>query len=158
MRRLAKQQRSAGVPPAGSGGIPAASSKRLLPVGQTNSEQDAPITRRLEACATSEAERQQIIQSACLEVARPVAFGVGIIMIVFLPILTLEGIEGKMFKPMALTLIFALLGSLILALTLTPVLASLFLPKQVKETEPWLVRLAHRLTNRRWASRCAFAS
>ena len=145
MRRLAKQQRSAGVPPAGSGGIPAASSKRLLPVGQTNSEQDAPITRRLEACATSEAERQQIIQSACLEVARPVAFGVGIIMIVFLPILTLEGIEGKMFKPMALTLIFALLGSLILALTLTPVLASLFLPKQVKETEPWLVRLAHRL-------------
>jgi cobalt-zinc-cadmium resistance protein CzcA len=74
-----------------------------------------------------------------------VAFGVGIIMLVFLPILTLEGIEGKMFKPMALTLIFALLGSLILALTLTPVLASLFLPKQVKETEPWLVRLAHRL-------------
>jgi cobalt-zinc-cadmium resistance protein CzcA len=70
---------------------------------------------------------------------------VGIIMIVFLPILTLEGIEGKLFKPMALTLIFALLGSLILALTLTPVMAALFLPKQVKEKEPWLVRLAHRL-------------
>jgi len=92
-----------------------------------------------------ESERQEIIRSACLEVARPVAFGVGIIMTVFLPILTLEGIEGKLFKPMALTLIFALLGSLIFALTLTPVLASLFLPKQVKETEPWLVRLAHRL-------------
>ena len=73
------------------------------------------------------------------------AFGVGIILIVFLPILTLEGIEGKLFKPMALTMIFALVGSLILALTLTPVLASLFLPKQVKEKEPWLVRLAHRL-------------
>ena len=91
------------------------------------------------------AEREEVLQSAPLEVARPVAFGVGIILVVFLPVLTLEGIEGKMFKPMALTLIFALLGSLILALTLTPVLASLFLPKQVKEKEPWLVRLAHRM-------------
>ena len=90
-------------------------------------------------------EREEVLSEAAKEVARPVAFGVGIIMMVFLPILTLEGIEGKMFKPMALTLIFALLGSLILALTLTPVLASLFLPKQVKETEPWLVRWAHRL-------------
>ena len=90
-------------------------------------------------------EREEVLRLAPLEVARPVAFGVGIIMIVFLPILTLEGIEGKMFKPMALTLIFALLGSLILALTLTPVMAALFLPKQVKEQEPWLVRLAHRL-------------
>ena len=90
-------------------------------------------------------EREEVLHSAPLEVARPVAFGVGIIMIVFLPILTLEGIEGKLFKPMALTLIFALLGSLVLALTLTPVLAGLFLPRQVKEKEPWLVRLAHRL-------------
>lgn len=89
-------------------------------------------------------EREEVLRSAPLEVARPVAFGVGIIMIVFLPILGLEGIEGKMFKPMALTLIFALLGSLVLALTLTPVMAAMFLPKQVKETEPWLVRLAHR--------------
>ena len=90
-------------------------------------------------------EREAVLRSAPLEVARPVAFGVGIILMVFLPILTLEGIEGKLFKPMALTLIFALLGSLILALTLTPVLASLFLPKQVAEKEPWLVRLAHRI-------------
>jgi cobalt-zinc-cadmium resistance protein CzcA len=95
--------------------------------------------------ALTQAEREDVLRRAPLEVARPVAFGVGIIMIVFLPILTLEGIEGKLFKPMALTLIFALLGSLILALTLTPVLAALFLPKQVKEREPWLVRLAHRL-------------
>jgi Cu/Ag efflux pump CusA len=56
---------------------------------------------------------------------------VGTILIVFLPILTLED-RRKLFKPMALTLIFALLGSLILALTLTPVLTALFLPKQVK--------------------------
>ncbi|MRR52825.1 MAG: efflux RND transporter permease subunit, partial [Rhodocyclaceae bacterium] len=61
------------------------------------------------------------------------------------PILALEGVEGKLFRPMALTMIFALGGSLILALTLTPVLASLFLPKQVKEKEPWLVRLSHRI-------------
>ena len=90
-------------------------------------------------------EREETLTSAPLEVARPVAFGVGIILIVFLPILSLEGVEGKMFKPMALTMIFALAGSLILALTLTPVLTSLFLPKQVQEKEPWLVRLSHRL-------------
>jgi heavy metal efflux system protein len=94
--------------------------------------------------ALVEADRQEIMRAAFLEVARPVAFGVGIILVVFLPILTLEGVEGKMFRPMALTLIFALLGSLILALTLTPVLASLLLPRQVREREPWLVRLAHR--------------
>ena len=56
-------------------------------------------------------------------------FGELIIMIVFLPVLTLEGIEGKLFRPMALTMIFALLGSLVLSLTLMPVLASLLLPQ-----------------------------
>lgn len=90
-------------------------------------------------------ERTSVISAACLEVARPVTFGVAIILIVFLPILALEGVEGKLFKPMALTMIFALGGSLILALTLTPVLASLFLPNHVREKEPWLVRIAHRL-------------
>jgi cobalt-zinc-cadmium resistance protein CzcA len=94
--------------------------------------------------ALSGEEREEILRLASQEVARPVAYGVGIILIVFLPVLTLEGIEGKMFKPMALTLIFALLGSLILALTLTPVMASLFLPRQIREGEPWLLRLAHR--------------
>ena len=56
-------------------------------------------------------------------------FGELIIMIVYLPILTLEGIEGKMFRPMALTVIFALVGSMVLSLTLMPVLASLLLPQ-----------------------------
>ena len=88
-------------------------------------------------------ERLHVLHLAPLEVARPVAFGVGIILIVFLPILALEGVEGKMFKPMALTMIFALGGSLVLSLTLVPVLASLLLPKRVKEKEPMLVRLAH---------------
>lgn len=92
----------------------------------------------------TEAERTETLTLAPLEVARPVAFGVGIILIVFLPVLALEGVEGKMFRPMALTMIFALAGSLILALTLTPVLTALFLPAKVKDKEPWIVRLAHR--------------
>ena len=57
-------------------------------------------------------------------------FGELIIMIVYLPILTLEGIEGKLFRPMALTVIFALAASLVLSLTLMPVLASLGLPRK----------------------------
>src|SRR5512136_2673160 len=93
----------------------------------------------------TEPERQQTLTRASLEVARPVAFGVAIVLVVFLPILSLEGIEGKLFRPMALTMIFALLGSLILSLTLMPVLASLFLTRQVKETEAWLVRVSHRI-------------
>jgi heavy metal efflux system protein len=95
--------------------------------------------------ALTEPERRETMTSACLEVARPVAFGVAIVLVVFLPILSLEGIEGKLFRPMALTMSFALLGSLILSLTLMPVLAAVFLTKHVKETEPWLVRLARRL-------------
>jgi cobalt-zinc-cadmium resistance protein CzcA len=90
-------------------------------------------------------ERQQVVQVAAQEVARPVGFGIGIILVVFLPILTLEGIEGKMFRPMALTLIFALFGAWLLALTLTPVLAGMFLPRQIRHEQPWLVRLADRL-------------
>ncbi|MFK5922002.1 MAG: CusA/CzcA family heavy metal efflux RND transporter [Verrucomicrobiota bacterium] len=86
-------------------------------------------------------ERSKILKEAPLEVARPVAFGVGIIIIVFVPILTLEGIEGKLFKPMALTMIAALLGSLILALTVVPVLATLFLPRSMKEKDPLLIRM-----------------
>jgi cobalt-zinc-cadmium resistance protein CzcA len=85
------------------------------------------------------------IRRAAIEVRKPTMFGELIILIVFLPILTLEGIEGQMFRPMALTMIFALLGSMILSLTLMPVLASLVLPKRIKQTEPWLVRLAHRV-------------
>jgi len=83
------------------------------------------------------------VRNACHEVARPVMFAVGIIMIVYLPLLALRGIEGKMFKPMALTVVFALGASLICALTLMPVLASLFL-KDARETEPFLFRLAKR--------------
>ena len=89
--------------------------------------------------------RIEIVRDAAIEVRKPTMFGELIIMIVYLPILTLEGIEGKLFAPMALTVIFALAGSMIASLTLMPVLASLCLPKQVKEREPRLVRLAKRL-------------
>lgn len=81
------------------------------------------------------------IRAACHEVARPVTFAVGIIIIVYIPILALTGVEGKMFRPMALTVVFALAGSLVCALTLMPVLASIFL-KNVREKEPLLFRLA----------------
>ncbi|MFQ5489903.1 MAG: efflux RND transporter permease subunit [Phycisphaerae bacterium] len=84
------------------------------------------------------------VRRACHEVARPVTFAVGIIIIVYLPILALQGIEGKMFRPMALTVVFALCGSLVCALTLMPVLASLLL-KNVREAEPILFRIAKRV-------------
>lgn len=104
----------------------------------------------IENCARHVARRKDkpwmdTIRDAAIEVRKPTMFGEMIIMIVFLPILTLEGVEGKMFRPMALTMIFALLGSLILSLTLMPVLASLILPKRMKEREPWLPRFALRL-------------
>ena len=86
----------------------------------------------------------QKVREACHEVARPVTFAVGIIILVYLPILALTGIEGKMFRPMAMTVVFALIGSLVCALTLMPVLAS-FLIKRVKDKEPFLYRLAQRL-------------
>src|SRR5204862_7337389 len=89
--------------------------------------------------------RLDIIRDAAVEVRKPTMFGELIIMIVYLPILTLEGIEGKMFRPMALTVIFALAGSMVLSLTLMPVLASLILPNRIEEREPWLMRLAHRI-------------
>jgi cobalt-zinc-cadmium resistance protein CzcA len=89
--------------------------------------------------------RLQIIRDAAIEVRKPTMFGELIIMIVYLPILTLEGVEGKLFRPMALTVIMALAGSMVLSLTLMPVLASLFLPKKIEEREPLLIRILKRL-------------
>ncbi len=86
-----------------------------------------------------------VVRDAAVEVRKPTMFGELIIMIVYLPILTLEGIEGKLFRPMALTVIFALIGSMILSLTLMPVLASLLLPRHIEEREPMLMRIAHRI-------------
>ncbi len=84
--------------------------------------------------------RVEIVREAALEVRKPTMFGELIIMVVYLPVLFLEGIEGKLFRPMALTVIFALLGSMVLSLTLMPVLASLLLPRRMPARESFLVR------------------
>jgi cobalt-zinc-cadmium resistance protein CzcA len=84
--------------------------------------------------------RMDIVREAAIEVRKPTLFGELIIMIVYLPILTLEGMEGRLFRPMALTVVFALAGSAILSLTLMPVLASLLLPNKPRHTEPLIVR------------------
>lgn len=80
-----------------------------------------------------------LIFRAAREVAAPVTSGIAIIIIVFLPLLTLQGLEGKMFGPVALTIIFALSASLLLSLTVVPVLAS-YLIKRGVHHEPWLVK------------------
>ena len=86
-----------------------------------------------------------VVRDAAIEVRKPTMFGELIIMIVYLPILTLEGVEGKLFRPMALTVILALAGSMVLSLTLMPVLASFMLPHRMEEREPLLIRLIKRL-------------
>ncbi len=85
--------------------------------------------------------RMHIIYRAVREVSVPVTAGVLIIITVFLPLLTLQGLEGKLFTPVALTIMFALAGSLFLSLTVIPVISS-FLLKEVSHEEPWLVRKA----------------
>jgi cobalt-zinc-cadmium resistance protein CzcA len=86
-----------------------------------------------------------IVRDAAMEVRKPTMFGELIIMIVYLPILFLEGVEGKLFRPMALTVIFALIGSMVLSLTLMPVLASLLLPRRMTERDNVLVRALKRI-------------
>ncbi len=83
--------------------------------------------------------RLHVIYRATAEVASSVTSGILIIIIVFLPLLTLQGLEGKLFTPVALTIVFALSGSLILSLTVIPVAASYLLTK-VSHEEPWLPR------------------
>jgi cobalt-zinc-cadmium resistance protein CzcA len=87
----------------------------------------------------------EIIRDAAVEVRKPTLFGELIIMIVYLPILALTGTEGKLFRPMALTVILALAGSMIISLTLMPVLASLLLPGRVSRREPLVIRGLKRL-------------
>jgi cobalt-zinc-cadmium resistance protein CzcA len=80
-----------------------------------------------------------VIYRAVKEVITPVAAGVAIIIIVFLPLMTLQGLEGKLFIPVALTIVFALAASLLLSLTVIPMLAS-FVLKTASHDDPWLVR------------------
>jgi heavy metal efflux system protein len=84
----------------------------------------------------------ELVRDAAVEVRQPATFGQLIIMIVYLPILTLQGVEGRMFRPMAWTVIFVLIGSLVFSLTLVPVLASFLLRRVGEEHEPLIVRAA----------------
>jgi cobalt-zinc-cadmium resistance protein CzcA len=104
------------------------------------------VRRRAEAQHEKSKDRpERTILDACVEVGRPVVFAVAIIMIVYLPILSLAGIEGKMFKPMALTVVFALLGSLLLSLTYIPAAMTFLLRGRAAETESVVIRYAKKL-------------
>ncbi|MCC7519850.1 MAG: efflux RND transporter permease subunit [Verrucomicrobiae bacterium] len=100
-------------------------------------------------------ERCRAVSAACNEVGRPMVFGVSIITIVYFPILALTGIEGKMFRPMALTVIMALVGALILAMTLIPVLCSLLLTDVSEHGDNALIRRLRKLyePSLRWSLR-----
>ncbi|MEQ9042535.1 MAG: CusA/CzcA family heavy metal efflux RND transporter [Alphaproteobacteria bacterium] len=85
--------------------------------------------------AGEEGSRTGAVLAAAREVANPIAFAILIIIVVFLPLFSLQGLEGKLFKPMAFNISFAMAGSLILSLTLIPVLAALVLkPKEERDT------------------------
>jgi cobalt-zinc-cadmium resistance protein CzcA len=88
--------------------------------------------------------RQQVVLDAVREVAVPTTAGIVIIALVFVPLLSLQGLEGKLFAPVALTIVFALAGSLLLSLTVIPLLARLMLNAK-SHADPWLPRTLARL-------------
>jgi cobalt-zinc-cadmium resistance protein CzcA len=90
-------------------------------------------------------ERLRVVREATLEVIRPSVFGVTIILIVYVPIFALGGVEGKMFHPMALTVVMALGSALLLSLTVVPAAVALFVRGHVAERENAFMRLMHRL-------------
>jgi len=103
-------------------------------------------------------EQIRTVRSAANDVSKPTFFGVLIITIVYIPLLSLTGVEGKMFKPMALTVIYALVGSLLLSLTLMPVLCTFLLRGKVSEGDNVLIKRLkglyraslHGAINHRW--------
>ena len=90
-------------------------------------------------------ERLHEVFFASREVIKPCVFGQVIIITVFLPILALTGVEGKMFHPMALTVIFALTAAFVLSLTFVPAAVAIFMTGRIRERENWLIRIAKRL-------------
>jgi len=102
--------------------------------------------RRLQG-SDNKRSRLEVISDAIYEVRKPTLFGELIIIIVYLPILTLQGIEGKLFRPMALTVVFVLTGSMLLSLTVIPAMIGVFLKRKAQHHEPvfvnWL-RLTYR--------------
>src|SRR5439155_24048816 len=85
------------------------------------------------------------VLSGAREVAGPMTFSTVIIGVAFLPLFTMTGVAGVIFAPMAKTYAFAIGGAILLALTLTPVLATRFVPAQTEETEPFILRALHRM-------------
>lgn len=98
--------------------------------------------RRLEG--RSDGHRLALFERAAVEVGRPILFGIAIIVAVYIPIFTLDGMEGRMFKPMAFTVVCAVLGSLLLALTYVPAVSAWALRDLVPSPAPWLERLTAR--------------
>lgn len=88
------------------------------------------------------AEKKSVVEAATLEVLSASIFGVAIIAIVYVPLLTLTGIEGKLFRPMATTVLLALGAAFVLSLTLVPVLTSYLVRPRAEEHETWLLRYA----------------
>ncbi len=102
------------------------------------------IARHMQEKANSDKSRIVVAFEAVREVARPVMFAILIIIVVFVPLFTLQAMEGKMFKPLALTICFALIGSLAVSLTIVPVLGSLLIKRSVgQRRENPLVRIIH---------------
>ena len=90
-------------------------------------------------------EHRSVVEGATVEVLSASVFGGAIIAIVYLPLLALTGIEGKLFRPMATTVLLALAGAFVLSLTLIPVLTSYFVHPQAEHRDTWLLRAAQRL-------------
>lgn len=85
--------------------------------------------------------RLHLIYRACKDVAVPVVSGTVIVLIVFSPLLTLTGLEGKLFTPVAVTIVFAMFSALVLALTVVPILASMLLTEDAAKVPPWVQKL-----------------
>ncbi len=102
------------------------------------------ITRHLAEKSSTDILRTEIVYEAVREVARPVLFALLIIVIVFLPLFTLEEMEGKMFRPLALTMCFVMLGSLFVSFTIVPVLCSLFVRGRSEARDNFAIRLLKR--------------
>ena len=98
------------------------------------------VVERLSDKSHASSSKLRNVFLASAEVAKPVASGLAIIALVFLPLLTLEGLEGKLFSPVALTIVLALASALVLSLTLVPVLAFYLLKVKQGHHEPWLMR------------------
>src|SRR4029077_2559585 len=104
------------------------------------------IVRRLQRDRPDGSMAHRVFEAG-REVLRPIVFAIGIIIVVYLPILSFSEVEGKMFRPMALTVVFALSGSLLFALTYVPVMASVFL-KSIHPHDPWIVHQCNRIHER----------